>query len=121
MTTPSDNVIIGNELYPENHIKEMRWAEKIAECLETHYPGYLWAVNVDIRGGMATIQSLRLSGEWGCYVKMDTIVNDPFLTKIKQYGGEILERYRVTRSAANADQIGSLKRDRLGNILADHT
>lgn len=115
------NVVFGNELWPEHHIKEMHWAERIAECLEKHYPGYMWAVNVDLHGGMATIQSLRLSGEWGCYVKMSTVEGDPYLTKIKQFGGEILERYRVSRGGANADQIGALKRDRLGNILADHS
>ena len=119
--TSQSNIEFGNELRPENHIKEMDWAKRIADVLERHYPGYLWAVHVDLYGGMATIQSLRLSGEWGCYLKMSSIVNDPFLAKVKKFGGEILERHRVSRSAANADQIGALKRDRLGNILADHT
>ncbi len=119
MTTPSGDIIFGDELSPENHLKEIRLAKQISEVLDKHYPGYMWAVNVDIRNGMATIQALRLSGEWGCYVPLHQFINDPYLAKIKQYGGEILERYRVSRSAASEDQIQGLKRDRLGIIDVD--
>lgn len=120
MTNPN-SLEFADNLRPEDHIKEMAWAKRIADCLDRHYPGYLWAVNVDLYGGMATIQSLQLSGEWGCYLKMSSITNDPSLAKVKQYGGEILERHRVSRTGANADQLAALQRNRLGNILADHT
>ena len=121
MTTPGGNVAFGNPLFPENQVAEMDWARRIAEHLDQHYPGYLWAVNVDIFGGMVTIQPLRLSGEWGCYVKLASIVNDPMLTCVTRYGGEILERYRVHRGKADADEIGSLGRDFSGRFVVDKT
>lgn len=119
MTTPAGNIAFGNELAPENQLKEMDLAKQIADKLDTHFPGYLWAVNVDLFGGMATIQPLRLTGEWGCYLKLASLMNDPTLAAVVRSGGEILERYRVHRGAADADEIGSLNRNFAGRIEVD--
>jgi len=98
MTTPGGNILIGSDAENmQDHLKEIRLAKEITEVLDKNFPGYGWAANVDLHGGMATIHALRLSGSWGCYVKLAQFINDPYMSKIKQYGGEVLERYRVSR------------------------
>lgn len=108
-------------LWPEDAVREMQLAQEIGELLNKHYPGYLWAVNVTLHGGMATIQSLALSGEWGCYIPLSRIIHDPKMSYVIKCGGEILERYRVRRGAVDIDQVDALERDQFRNIVVDAT
>lgn len=108
-----------DSLFPEHEAQELVLARELAELLEKHYPGYLWAVNVTLHGGMATIQALALSGEWGCYVPLARILNDPQRRYVVQCGGELLERYRVHRGQIDIDQVASLQKDRFNNYLVD--
>lgn len=98
---------------------ELSWSKRIAATLEQHYPGHLWAVNVDVRGGMATVQNLNLSGRWGFYVRMVDFINDPFMRKIVHSGGEILERYRVSRGQMRPDEIENVPQNFYGERLHD--
>lgn len=106
-------------LWPEHEAAELALARELAELLDKHFPGYLWAVNVTLRGGMATVQSLALSGEWGCYVPLARILNDPARKYLIQCGGELLERYRVHRGRMDPDQVVNLHTDRFNNYLVD--
>jgi hypothetical protein len=98
---------------------ELAESKRIAEILQRHYPGHLWAVNVDARGGMATIQNLGLSGRWGFYIRLAEIVNDPFMSKVVHAGGELLERYRVSRGRAQQDELDNVPVDFCGERIAD--
>jgi hypothetical protein len=71
----------------------------IADRLERHYPGWLWAVRPDERGGVITIFSLRLSGQYGYLLHTAKIQNDPHHAAAIRAGGEILERFRQRRGA----------------------
>lgn len=73
----------------------------IAEVLERTYPGWLWAVGPDEYGGVITIRSLRLSGQWGYVIHTKNIQNDPQLTLALKGAGEILERFGQRRGAYN--------------------
>ena len=106
-------------LWPEHALKEMELARQIGELLERHYPGYLWAATVNLFGGMATVQALSLSGNWGCYIPLARIIHDPAMAYVLQCGGEILERYRVRRGAVDVDQVDSLPRDTFRQIVVD--
>ncbi|WP_020409814.1 hypothetical protein [Hahella ganghwensis] len=103
----------GAELWREQ--LNMDTAKSIAETLEKHYPGYLWAVNADTGNNIATIQSLRLSGTWGFYLHLDKI--DPTQRKVVQSGGELLERYRVRRGQMDEAQLLSLARNVRGDVV----
>lgn len=72
-------------------------AKRIGDTLESLYPGWLWAIEVDERGGVTTIRSLRLSGRWGWLVKTVDIQDDPRLKLIVKGAGEILERFGQPR------------------------
>lgn len=121
MTTPSVDLVVETGLDPEHQAREYEWAKRISDCLEKHFPGYLWAVNVNLWGKMATVQALRLSGEWGFYLKLDEVMHDPTLKCVRDAGGEILERYRVHRGAVDIDQIAALNRDRFRDFVVDAT
>lgn len=108
-------------LRPEDAVKEFQLAQTMGELLNKHYPGYLWAVNVSLFGGMATVHALALSGEWGFYVPLARVLHDPKMDFLLKCGGELLERYRVRRGAVDVDQVDALARDNFQNIVVDAT
>lgn len=84
-------------------------AKQIADVLDRHYPGHMWAVNVDSFGGIATVKNLRLSGNWGFVLKLvDTFSGSELDRRIMLAGGELLERYRLHRGAFNQNSYDQL-------------
>lgn len=100
---------------------ELAESKRIAGVLEQHYPNHLWAVNVDARNGIATVHNMGLSGEWGFYIRLKELVNDPFMRKVVHAGGELLERYRVSRGQARQDELDNVPVDFFGRRIADTT
>lgn len=93
-------------------------AKGMADTLHKHYPGHLWAVTCD--NGLATVRNLALSGEWGFVLKVPAIYSASSFDKdVIRAGGEILERYRVSRGVVRPDQIADMKTDFSGRIVAD--
>lgn len=92
-------------------------AKYIAGMLDQYYPGYGWAVNADTRNNIATVNAIRLSGDWGFYLHLDKL--DPTGREIVRYGGELLERYKVKRGAIDRDEVRNLERDFTGNFKVD--
>lgn len=84
-------------------------SKNAADMLHKHYPGYLWGVNVDPQGGIMTVMNLTLSGEWGFIIKLAKL--DPEYRAVMRGGGEILERFRLSRSRRGEDATRELKRD----------
>lgn len=93
----------------------------IGDALEKHYPGWMWAIQPDDRGGVLNIRSLRLSGEWGYVFLLRDIQDDPRHQKAVRAAGEILERFGVPRGTYRyADWKGAPK-DIGGVAFADIT
>lgn len=68
------------------------------EKLWEHYPGYNWQVKVDAKQGIATIRIPILMGPTLSYVlHLDKLASDPALRAVVMAGGEILERWRISR------------------------
>lgn len=86
-------------------IKDFDTAKMIADHLDKHYPGYLWAVNASWKNGIVTIASLRLSGKYGYTLHYKSFENDPELRAVTRAGGEILERFRVAIGMVNNTQL----------------
>lgn len=94
-------------------------AKRIAEFLQYHYAGFMWAVNVSSETQMIQIRNLSLSGEWGFNLHMTRVLNDTTGKLLRDAGGEILERYRVKRGAINHDKVEELPTDFAGRIIVD--
>jgi hypothetical protein len=74
----------------------MVMARTVAEKLNKHYPGHLWAVVH--RGARLIIKNLYLSGEWGFVIHIPRIYSISSLGSMpSRAGGELLERYRQRR------------------------
>lgn len=78
-------------------------AKRIGDTLERLYPGWLWAIEVDERGGVTNLKSLRLSGQWGWRMKTKDIQDDPKLRRVVMGAGELLERFGQKRGRYNLD------------------
>lgn len=83
---------------------DMNMAKDIAETLFSHYPGYMWAVNV--LSGVAVIKCLNVSSLYGFILKYNEITHDAGVRKkeVIRAGGEILERAKLARSGREFGQ-----------------
>lgn len=92
-------------------------AKQVAEVLDKHYPGHAWAVNADVMQGIVKVHNLNLSGEWGFILKMDSLLNDPTERPIVNAGGELLERFNISRGEIKQHEIVDIKRDLRGAAI----
>lgn len=83
-------------------------ARNIAECLQKHYPGHLWGVTCEGKAGIATVRNFSLSGKWGFIIKLSELFGDTEYRSVKRAGGEILERFNLSRGRVNEDRIMEL-------------
>lgn len=95
-------------------------AKIVGECLHTTYQGYLWRVNVDLRGGIVNILCADITMEKGCTLKVSALA-DPVEAKklILRAGGEMLERARLHRGRMREHELIDAKRDLRGNIITN--
>ncbi len=92
-------------------------ARSVSEVLDKHYPGHAWAVQADVMQGIVKVHNLKLSGEWGFMLMMDDLMNDPTERPVVNAGGELLERFKLSRGRAQEDEIENLQRDMRGDAL----
>lgn len=95
----------------------MELASVVGKYLHEVYPGYLWRVNADIRGGIVNILCHDISTEKGCtlYVK-DLVDPEPARKLVHRAGGEMLERAKLHRGRMIEDEVATASRDFKGNI-----
>lgn len=94
-------------------------AKRVSETLNKHYPGYMWAVNVDSETGMVQVRNFSLSGLWGFNLHMNKVQEDVHGKLIIAAGGEILERFRVRVGRANNTELEGIKTNEIGLIVPD--
>lgn len=102
-----------------NMRRENEIAKSVAELLQSLYPDHQWAVNADLHGGVVHIYNLNLSGKWGFLMKIKDVVEDGWKKKIRDAGGELLERYRLRRGRLNQAEYAALPTNQFGNLIAD--
>lgn len=99
---------------------DQQLCELVARVLVKHYPGHDWLVEADRRKGFIDIRNVSLHGQLGCRIPMSGPASVSELEKIAmRYGGEILERFHVTRGALRQEEIDALPTDFLGQLRAD--
>jgi hypothetical protein len=97
---------------PQVNAFELMLSKDAAEALHTAYPGHLWGVAASERDGMLDVRNLYLSGNWGFRLKIPTMYSaSEFKKRVVRAGGELLERFRVSRGRVRADEINSLHTD----------
>lgn len=107
---------------PEQNMHDLLTARTMAETLHAAYPGHFWAVNCDGKTGMADVRNLALSGNWGFRLKLGGIYSaSQFKHDVIKAGGEILERFRLSRGSRDDDQLINLPVDFAGRVKGDFT
>ncbi len=105
---------------PHVAINDYLTAKSMAEALHTAYPGHLWGVTCDGRAGFADVRNLALSGNWGYRIRLAAMYSaSQFKKDVLKAGGEILERYRLSRGRARDAEIGDLKIDFAGRVVGE--
>lgn len=105
---------------PQLAANDLIMAKQMAEALHEHYPGHLWAVTCDGQTGMADIRNLALSGTWGFRLRLPAnFTASDFKRRVVMGGGELLERYRVSRGRMRPDELAGLQTDFSGNLKVD--
>ena len=79
-------------------------AIRASELLQKHYPGYIWAVNVNSEqtGGVMTIKNFSVSSSFGMTLHITKLDNK--LKKVVRAGGELLERGRLIRGSNKGER-----------------
>ena len=99
--------------YGNDMIKDLDIGKKILDVLEKYYALHPWFVNVSHEGGHATIQ-LMYEGvdkkvriwKFGFLLHLKNIMDaQDLVKKVKNAGGEVLERYNMARGAATTHSI----------------
>lgn len=92
-------------------------AKEVAERLNRHYPGHAWAVNADVMQGIVRVHNLNLSGEWGFILKMDDLHADSTGKLIVNAGGELLERFNMSRGELSYSELAQKQTDLRGVVI----
>lgn len=119
-----NNILLAGEYFsPEDAAAEAydhAKSKDIAEALNGHYPGHLWAVRVQSKQGIATVHNMSLSDQWGYVIKLDTVYSASNLVQRGvAAGGEILERFKVARGRAIDEVLDALPKDFAGRVIGD--
>jgi hypothetical protein len=102
------------------HANDVNMAKTLSEKLQEAYPGHLWGVNVEGRTGLITIRNLYLSGQWGYVLKIGDVYSISSLEcDAVRAGGEILERFRLSRAQFKVEQYAEKPIDFSGRLLFD--
>lgn len=86
--------------------RDLEVAAAIHAKLNEHYPGHQWATSADHATGMASVRllyldTLGINGKYGFQLHLKQLASDPGMKAVVRAGGELLERYRLRRGAAN--------------------
>lgn len=97
-------------------------ASNLMARLDTAYPVFrgLWAVSVNEPGNAITVTNAALGHHNGFVMHIDKI--DAEGRKVVMFAGELLERYRISRSQRVhqvVNDLGAAERDFAGRLVAD--
>ncbi len=86
-------------------IQGKRLAQQTFEILHLKFPGYTWMIGIDLDGGILDIWVHNLPSGYGFTEHISKW--SPW--RIIRAGGEVLERWNVSRSRANQDEIAEIR------------
>lgn len=97
-------------------VAETALAMRIIEKLIKEFPGYDWHVEVNFQGQICTVRT-EFGGQWGYVLHLDQVIHDPSLKLVRWAGGELLERYNLSRVRADHEMIDSLPVNSRGIVV----
>ena len=95
----------------------LQYAKEIGDGLHAKYPGHLWAISPSGDFSMLHVTNMSLSNRYGFNVPLRGPEALPLAAakqKATQIGGEILERFNVSRGREGVAQAKAILHDRQG-------
>ena len=105
-----------DQLSKHNHSSTVILVKEIADILTKQYPDYAWAVQPDERGEIINIFNLHCHSSLGYTIRIDDIIHDMRRKLAYRAGGEILERFRLSRKM-DREEIKHAPRDVHGMMI----
>lgn len=93
--------------------REYELAGKVAGALDAKYPGHMWLVTV--ASGVTYVRNLALEGMWGFVLHNHKVVNEGIDRAAMKAGGELLERFRISRGRGGSNQAKDFLLERMQN------
>jgi len=114
-------VTFDNSGQAEDAIKADGICQTIGAALVKHYPNRQWYVDVSIAGGVAKILCPSISMLHGYTVHIKSETDDNLQKKAIHAGGEILERFKLSRNKNATGGEELILRDARGEALQAKT
>ncbi len=106
----------------EHEIHEFNLCKDAGDALAQAYPGHLWVVHPEGNGSIIVVRNVSLSGQWGFVLHVPAIYSaSDFKKQVLMAGGEILERFEMSRSKFKPAEYADLKTDFAGRIVGDYS
>lgn len=101
-------------------LSDLSTSRQVSERLNASFPGYLWAVHCQWRQGILIVRNLSVSAKYGFVIKLLPIASASELEALAvKAGGEILERFRLSRRRFDGDEYDSMAMDFAGMAIGD--
>ena len=94
-------------------MSDVKTGQKLLDHILDIFPGYRWVL--EVRSGIVAVVNESLAPDWGFKVREEHLDNDGYV--IKGMAGELLERYGVSRSGINTEELAALPTDTRGNVM----
>lgn len=100
--------LLADSSHPSIPAADMELAVAVYHKLDEHYPGHQWRVNADHEAGIVTVQLLyidllRRNVKWGYVIHIARLNGDPTCLAAVMAGGELLERFNLSRQRGRVD------------------
>jgi len=104
----------------DSNPQDVMLEKELLTVLNRHYPGHYWRVECNIRQGCINVFNMLLSGLYGFRLHLQGIYSASQVEHdVMMAGGELLERYRLSRSRMNWDKLLALPTDFAGRLILD--
>jgi hypothetical protein len=78
--------------------------KNVADTLERHYAGWMWAVKPDEHGGIVDIFCMRISSKYAYTTHIPRLHEDRGFKRVIRAGGEYLERFGFRRVPYSSEE-----------------
>ena len=88
-----------------------------AAVLDKHFPGWLWAIQINAKGRVFHVFNHALHDQWGYLIRADEVEHGETRSVFLRAGGEILERFGLPRRGMDPQRLALLPRDLKGRCI----
>ena len=97
-------------------IKADALCRRMGGVLQKHYPGIRWYVDVNLDGGVSNVRCADISMGFG-YVLHLNCSELELERQVVMAGGQILERFRVSRDTLSSRDVGHIAKNVKGDAV----